>query len=545
MNLLHPSAAHLLALYPLSELDRTNRLLADYLLNASAATTFFAHDPDEMVELARASRAQADRAQLSGVLTAYQQHLGADAAGVAAARLLTDPATPVVTAGQQPGLLTGPLYTIYKAMTAINVARRLTERLGRMVVPIFWVGSDDDDRGEADRCGFWDQQYAIHQIHYPETAGFPGQLIGNLPIEAYGEEILAQVSPLIRGLPFSDATETLLRDTLASSADLGEWFSRLLARLFSSQGLVLCDPRLPGMRRLSAEVLLREAAAPLRTTELVNRRAHELHQQGYQPQLTKPAETCNFYRLAEVRQRVTWHGGHFSVGCQSFSPAELAAAITDEPEGWAPNAVLRPVVQEYLLGSALFVSGPNELGYWAELHPVFQALGVEMPPVLPRGAMTLVPPGIARLMQHWHLSPLEVLYDYDQVRYNLLADQQPEGVARGFAETRGEMERLIASLSQAVSLVDPTLAQSTLATQQRIVNELDRLERKTLKAIERQSAEQTERLERVRKILFPWRGLQERTLNIFCLIARYGPGMLDQLQDLLDGEEARHLFVEL
>ncbi len=168
-----------------------------------------------------------------------------------------------------------------------------------------------------------------------------------------------------------------------------------------------------------------------------------------------------------------------------------------------------------------------------------------MPPVLPRGAMTLVPPGIARLLQQWHLSPLEVLFDFDQVRLNLLAEQQPEPVERGFAEIRSEMQRLIASLTQAITHVDPTLVQSALGTHQRMLNELERLERKTLKAIERQSSEQTERLERVRKVLFPWRGLQERTLNIFCLLARYGPGLLDQLQDLLDGEEGRHLFVEL
>jgi len=545
MDQRHSVTTHLLALFPLSELDRSNRLLVDYLLNTPSATELFAHDPEEMVELAGRIRAQADRTALSKTLVTFQKKMGADAAGVAAARLLVDPATPVVTAGQQSGLLTGPLYTIYKAMTVINVAHRLAERIGRPVVPVFWVGADDDDRGEADHCGCWDQQYAIHQLHYPELAGSSGQIIGNLPAGNFAEQVLEQVESLISGLPFAGETMQMLRETQLASENMGEWFCRLMARLFSAQGMVICDPRLPEIRQLSAEVLYREIAAPLRTTDLVNERAHELQRRGYRPQLTKPADTCNFFKLNETRQRVTYRDGLFHVEGQAYSKDDLHELITQQPEQWMPNAVLRPVVQEYLLGSTLFVSGPNELGYWAELHPVFQALGVEMPPVMPRGAMTLAPAGIARLIQHWQLSPLELLYDYDQVRYNLLAAQQPESVERGFTRARAETERLLADLSQSISRVDSTLAQSVLAANQRMLNELERLERKTLKAIERQSTEQTARLERVRKTLFPWRGLQERTLNIFCLLARYGPDLLTHLTDLLDGEEGRHLFVEL
>lgn len=534
-----------LALFPQAEIDPDNRLLADYLLSLPAARDLFAHEPEEMLEIARHTRAQADRAELAQALVAFQTHLGADDAAVQAASLLADPETPVVTAGQQSGLLTGPLYTIYKAITTINVAHRLAQQLGRPVVPVFWAATDDDDRTETDHCACWDQHYVAHTLRYPEEAGQPGQLIGALPAGCEGEKVLAQLDPLIAGMPFAAKTREMLAGTLEDSADMGEWFCRLMARLFSRWGLVLCDPRLPAVRRLAAEVLLREVAIPLDSTKRVNERARLLQQRGYRPQLTKPTDVCNIFRLNGARQRVSYRDGCFRIAGESFTPEDMQASIHDDPTQWAPNAVLRPVVQEYLLGSTAFIAGPNELGYWAELQPVFDALGVNMPPVLPRAAATLVPRGIARNLQTWNMNPLHLLIDYDQVRLRLLEEQQPESVRQGFAAGRSEIEQLVSRLVPLVSSVDDTLAQSALAAHQRMLNELERLERKTLRAVERQSSELMERLGHVRQVLFPHRGLQERTLNIFCLLARYGPDLLDQLRTLLDQEEGRHLFVEI
>lgn len=541
----HMTTARILALFPLAEVDRTNRLLADYLLNVPNACDLFAHDPEEMADVARRTQAQTDRPRLAAALAAFQQRLGADAMAVDNARLLADPTTPVITVGQQSGLLTGPLYTMYKAMTAINVAQRLQAELGRPVVPVFWAATDDDDRGEADHCGCWDQQYGLHALHYPETAGETGQLIGALPTACYGDTLLAQLEPLIDGLPNAEDVLALLRETLAASTDMGEWFCRLMSRLFAGTGLVLCDPRLPELRRLSAAILRRELEHPLDSTTLVNARARELQQRGYRPQLTKPADVCNLFLLDGQRQRITYHHGVFRAGGRDYLPEALLALLDAEPERFSPNAVLRPVVQEYLLSSAAFITGPNELGYWAELDPVFQSVQVAMPPVMPRAAATLVPSGVARFLHQWNLHPLQMLFDYDQVRFGLLQALQPEPVSDAFETGRTTIEQLVAHLTTVIANFDSTLAQSALATHQRLLNELERLERKTLRAVERTSGEQNSRLERARQTLFPRRGLQERTLNVFCLLARHGFTVLDDIRALLDTEEGRHLFIEV
>jgi len=537
----------ILAAYPLSAIERTNRLLADYLSGAFPVGEFFAHAPDDIIALAREVRAPSDRAAVAAVLGDFQRELGAAQPAVDAAAALADPTTPVITVGQQPGLLTGACYTIYKTLTAIALARRVSAELGRPVVPVFWAATDDDDRGEVDHCAWWDQHEAWQAIHYPDDAGLPGQLVGDLPAGEAGRQVLATALPLLAGLPHAEEVETLLRETLADSADLGYWFCRVMARLFSPLGLVVCDPRLPSLRRLSTEVLARELAAPLQTTVLVNAQAKALQQRGYRPALLKPPDSGNFFLTDTRRHRVTFDGERFHADERDYAPAALRAVLThpDSTPRLLPNAVLRPVVQEYLFGSAACVVGPNELGYWAELRPVFQALGVAMPAVIPRAAVTLVPPAAARTLREWQLDPLDLLIDPDGVRFGLLERALPSALNAQFADGRAHLARMTAALTETLAQLDATLPASALAMQQRMENEFERLERKTLKAVERRSGELTGRLSRVQSVLFPQHAPQERALNIFPLLARHGLPLLERLLVLLEKKEGQHLFVEL
>lgn len=529
----------------LADMDPGNRLLAGYCYHRPEVSDLFAHPPSEIPAPACRAHDAVDRSALAAALVAYQQQIGAAEAACEHARLLADPATPVITVGQQPGLLTGPLYTIYKAVTAVVLARRLAGEVGRPVVPVFWAATDDDDRREVDHVGLWDARYALHSLRYPDAAGAPGQLIGELPVQPYGEEVLAQTAQILAGMPFAGEVNGMLEATLADSADLGEWFCRLLANFCSGMGLVLCDPRLPALRHLGSEVLRREIVAPLRTTELVNRQARVLQQRGLPPALIKPPDTANFFLLNGTRRRVTYRNGCYHVGDEVLTPDDLLALLERTPERLLPNAVLRPLVQEYLFGSTAFVAGPNELGYWAELAPVFAGLEVAMPAVALRSGATLAPSLLTRRLSAWGVSLGELWLHGDRVRLVLLEHKQPPEVSQCFAGSRETLQHLTDELAAAVAQVDPTLAQSALAAQQRMLNEVERLERKMLKAVERQSGEHAGQLAETRELLFPAHGLQERTLNICSLLARHGMHFLQLLPELFAGQEGRHLFVEL
>lgn len=520
--------AHVRHRLSLAALDRGNALLADAL-----------RDPAPVLPHARPVHRMADPARLAAALAAWQQQLAAADAAVANARALADPRVPVVTVGQQPGLLTGPLYTFYKACTAITLARRLR------AIPVFWVATDDDDRAEIDHCACRDRHGDTRVIRYPDDAGYPGQLVGDLPLAEAGPQVLAQLAVALDGLPHADAALALATETLAEAADLGTWCCRLLARVLSPHGLVVCDPRLPAVRALSAEVMRRELADPLRTTAAVNARAAALRAAGYHAALTKPDELCNLFFVEGQRRRIAYRDGRFHVGERVYTQADLFALLEADPARFVPNAVLRPVAQEYLFGSAAFVAGPHELGYWAQLGPVFAALEVPMPPVVPRAGASLLTRHEATTLAALDIPPLALRDDFDRVRYAQLAAQCPPAVAAQFEAGRATIEALVHDLAAAAATVDPTLAASAQATRQHMLHELERLERKTLKALERRSEEITHKLERLRDALFPAHGLQERSLTLLWAIARFGPTFPDEVLHLLDGEEGQHLLLEM
>jgi bacillithiol synthase len=517
-----------------AELDPTNRLLADFL--AGRLTDLFPPPTPAPAP---------GRAVLAEALVAAQRRLGAHEAAIAQAARLADPRTLVVTAGQQTGLLTGPLYTLYKALTAVNLAARLGAETGRPAVAVFWAATDDDDRAEADSCGLWDAGLALHDVRYPAECGAPGTLIGKLPVGDCARQVLDAARPLLAAGSCGAEAAALAEETLAGAADLGEWCQRLLARLLSPLGLVFCDARLPVLRTLGAEVMRRELAEPLRTTALVNARAAELRERGYRATLTKPAECCNAFLLDDCRQRIRWAGDAFEVGGCRCDAAALRALLAEHPERFLPNAVLRPVLQEALLASHTFVAGPNEVGYWAELAPVFAALAVPMPRVVVRAGATVLPRAVARHLREWEIAPLDLLHRWDAVRFTLLGRAQPEGAAQAFADGRAQLAALGASLATAVGAVDPTLAASARGAEERMRHELERLERKALQAVERREQGLVTALAHARDVLFPGGGPQERALNVMSLAAREGIDVVQRLRTLLDRQEGRHVFVEL
>ncbi len=529
----------------LAQLDKSNHLLQDYLDAAPAVRALFSHQPEELAAIANTPHVGANRVELVAELLEYQAIIGAADAACVNVRLLADPTTPVITAGQQPGLLTGALYTPYKAITAINIAHNLSAELGRPVVPVFWLGTDDDDRAEVDHCGWRTHSGDITTVQYPSDPDSPGIPVGDLPLGAAGETVLAQLEPLLAGQPYAEEVREMLTATLRESADFGEWCARLLAQLFSGMGLVICDPRRPAMRRLAAEVLRREIAAPLATTRALAASVEQVHALGYHPALTKPAEICNFFLLDGTRQRVTFADELFHCAGLSYTPAALLQLAEQAPEKLLPNAVLRPLVQEYIFGSTAFVAGPNELCYWAELSPVFAALDIPMPAVIARAGATLIRPNNARALRHWGAEPLDLLHKYEELRAAELRAAAPPESAQAFAHARELVDELGTTLAHAAGAVDATLAQSALGMRQRLLNEVEKLEHKTLKAVDRRSSEVTAKLQQVRTALFPGNGLQERTLNIFSVMALAGPGFPAILQRALLDNEGKHLFLEI
>ncbi|HQY65627.1 MAG TPA: bacillithiol biosynthesis BshC, partial [Polyangiaceae bacterium] len=113
-------------------------------------------------------------------LSAKQRALGAGPRAEANALALASGAL-VVATGQQPGLFGGPLLAAHKAMGAVALAHAEAARLGRPVVPVFWVASEDHDAVEVDRAVVMDVAGAPRAISLGLVPD--GRSVRDLPLE--------------------------------------------------------------------------------------------------------------------------------------------------------------------------------------------------------------------------------------------------------------------------------------------------------------------------------------------------------------------------
>lgn len=269
---------------------------------------------------------------------------------------LRHPKTFTVTTGQQLGWLTGPLYTLIKALHAVQLAQALEEYFQGVYafVPVFWLASEDHDAAEVCEVSLSWQ----HRLRYAGTFTGP---VGRHRIEpAFPPE--ASQLPLQR---FWEPGRTW-----------EEAFRSAMQALFAGSGLVWLSGDDPRLKSLAAPLWQKEIEqAPTQA-------AHELalaylRSLGEKPRLH--AQPCNLFWLSDTERRYPTP--------EERTQLQRAAYLT--PERLSPNVLLRPLYQEVILPNIAYVAGPAEIAYWLELAPVFAAFEVFMPVLYPRGHLRI------------------------------------------------------------------------------------------------------------------------------------------------------------
>jgi bacillithiol biosynthesis cysteine-adding enzyme BshC len=484
---------------------------------------FFAHPPDGAGLQRRASELDArwrgERGRVAAALAEYQERVGGDAA---AARRLADPRALAVVAGQQAGVLTGPLYTVYKAVTVLRLAAACEAALGRPVVPVFWVASEDHDFGEVASTWAADAAGDLVRLSLPPTPGAGRRSVGDVPVPAAAAHLIER---LVRLVPAPDpAACARLAGAWCPGQSLADWFARQMAALFAPRGLVLLDPMLPALRRLAAPLgaLAWERAADV---EAGLRAAGErLRAAGFEPALAaEPGHTHLFARVGGERQLILRRDGRAVT--RRGEPVDPAAL---PPEDLSYGVALRPVVEAALLPVLAHVSGPGEVAYQAQLAGVFAALGVDPPVVVPRLGLTLVAPEDALFaagpgtLRRLRAEPTAVVDE-------ALAAEAGLDIGARFEEERAALRARYAALAGDLAGVSPALPRLADANLARLLAQVDYLERKARQHRRRSRREFVRAAAAARNRLFPRGRLQEQILNAWPFVLRFGLGWLDEL----------------
>ncbi|WP_420448021.1 bacillithiol biosynthesis cysteine-adding enzyme BshC [Candidatus Palauibacter sp.] len=439
-----------------------------------------------------------------------------------------------VTTGHQPVLLLGPLYVIYKALTAISLAGQLEERLGVPVVPLFWIASDDHDWEEVGSATILDRSDAPRTLSLPVPAGGERRSVGSHPLDRSGIDVLAALLEIVPESEFTAHYLELIRDAYVEPQPLSTAFAELLAGILGDRGYAWLDSARPEVRCAAAPFYGRLFSGWDGVLEAEAAGARALRSAGFEAPISSVADALPlFFDEGRGRHRVRRDG--------PITPELWRRHLETAPESFSPNVASRPVLESWLLPVAATVLGPGEIAYWSQLGPLFDALDVPLPSIQPRAAWTLVEARIRRILDRTGLSPHDLAQGAEPVVAQLTREARPEGVERALDLFRENAESGVSAIEEAVAEDVPGLRGAAGKMRKGVLGAVSELSRQ----VDRTTRERLDvRLGQVRRAganLFPGRRPQERVLNPFSFLCRYGPGLVERLARETDRQVASFL----
>jgi bacillithiol biosynthesis cysteine-adding enzyme BshC len=433
-----------------------------------------------------------------------------------------------VVTGQQAGLFLGPLFTLYKAATAVAAARALENETGRPVVPLFWLQTEDHDLPE------------IAQCHVPSERGGPLSLClpaaiedrvsvahRYLPIEV--RECLTALRAELGNLPHAGEHLARLEHHYRPGAGWATAFAGVLAELFAEEGLVLFDPREPELAAVAAAIHRRALSAAGDIAGALQRRSKDLEAAGFAATVhVRDGAPLSFFHprgaLGPRYRLVPDAAGFAEVGgehCHAL-PALLHTLAT-EPLCFSTSVLLRPILQDSFLPTAAFVGGPAEVSYFAQLAPLYEAFGLPMPIVVPRARLSLIEPKTARLLDRRGLRAIDAERSEDELlaaaRHSLPAQVAPADLSRALVDSFVEK---LEDLRPTIAADAPEVAAALDKTRHSVEGAVAKLTAKYERALLHHDERLVAEVRRLKDLLWPAGMPQERFYGVSYFAARYG-----------------------
>lgn len=470
---------------------------------------------------------------VADALAAYNRRIGAGGKALENIALLGQGRAWAVVTGQQAGYLTGPLYTIHKAVTAVLLARLCRDLTGEPVVPVYWVAAEDHDYTEVAAATVFGPDLALREATLPKRR--PDCVsAGHLPVPDDAPARLQWLADLFDRFPHTAEVVGFLRDTACRSASVAEWFARIMARLFAADGLVLLDPMLPALRRQLSGFFAEAWRRQDDIAQALDRQGRRLQECGYPaPFCPDPAQASVFVYSRGRRTALILDGTVYRErgGSGRWTVEQLIDLACSEPERFSPNAALRPVGQELLLPVLAHVSGPGEIAYLAQTGPLYELFGLTPPVFHPRISLTLTWPDASAELAGCGVGWEELAQGpgtAGELLRGVLAGRDDFGIERRFAAVRELVRSEYGRLVEDIGVWEPGLARLGATNLGRIMHQIDYLEEKAWQHYLRRNKTAAV-LRKAERLLFPLGRLQEQVLNITPWLCRFGWGLAEML----------------
>jgi bacillithiol synthase len=522
---------------PFRQLPHQSKLFLQFLDNFSSVKQFYG--PPPTIEAVKKAAKSLDyprerRAEVATILAEQNAALGAGEATRENLKRFAAGAVAVVS-GQQVGLFGGPAYAMYKAVSAIQIAQELT-KLGVDAVPVFWMATEDHDLDEV-RVSNWFHAGKLTRFELPGN-GDAGQPVGQIPLGPQVAEMVHEAARILTAAG-GEFVAGIFRESYGAQETYGSSFGKLFTRLFAEQGLILLDPLDARLHRVAGEVLRRAVEGREELNEALLARGKELDKAGFAAQVKVTSRSTLLFSMGAgpggtrgKRQPIAVSGGKFVCGEQSWTREELVRAVQAEPEKFSPNALLRPVLQDFLLPTVAYVAGPAEIAYFAQAEVIYKKLLGRMTVILPRAGYTILDAKADKLLRRYGLKVEDVWRGSQELRRKMETSSVPTTLGKNFDKRLKESAKTLAQLKKQIVRLDPTLGGAVETAQKKIAFQLEKLKRKAGKAQALKAGLIAAHEEFLESLLYPHKMLQSRELCFLPILASWGMGGLKDLQAL-------------
>lgn len=518
-------------------LSPTTKIANDYLLKDSAICHFFEyHYTDQQVYEKRLTELKSrfiDREKLVQSLKPFMEKLLYNERAMENVEKLLDPNTVAIVGGQQPGVLTGPLYTIYKIITIIKLAKEQENKLGVNVVPIFWIAGEDHDFDEINHLfiqqGKTVEKKALNNLYKNKL-----QLSDIKLDQKQLEKWLIDVFRTYKETAYTADLHAEIKNILHHSTTYVDFFANILNWLFKDEGVILLNSADPHIRKLEGPLFseIIEKNEPIYHAFLDQ--SNHLAQLGYPKPIDLPENHANLFFVNEgKREKIIRTNENFIIGSETYNREQLQKIALTNPTCFSNNVVTRPVMQEFLLPVLAFVAGPGEIAYWSTLKGVFSQVSMKMPPVVPRLSISLLTNKEASWLDEFQLTVNDLfenrLKDKKEQWYHSVKEWD---VQKHVDEAKGSIFQAHTKLQKLACEISPSLKKIAEKNYQIIESQIMFLQRKLEREVQSQYEHELSKFVMLENAIQPDGKPQERAFNIFYYLNLYGFDFINKLLEI-------------
>jgi bacillithiol biosynthesis cysteine-adding enzyme BshC len=533
---------------PFSQIPHTSRIFSDFLSDYSKVQQFYprsAYFDQWFKDEALTLRYDAERRQrVSAILERQNRSWGTSEKTVENIARLRAGASAVVT-GQQVGLFGGPLFSIFKALSAVKLADHAT-RFGIDCVPVFWLATEDHDLAEVNQVAIPGPDFSSQNLT-AAVVGVQDAPVGTLRLGAEIQAVVEVASGLLGPSEISD----FLRESYRPDETLGSAFARLFARLFADWGVILLDAADQELHSIAEPIYRAAVERAAELDQALLARGTALEAAGYHQQVkVTPTSTLLFTlrngaRVA-LHRRVNENGSaEFLINEERLSQTELLSRVASSPQNFSGNALLRPVIQDYLLPTLAYAGGSAEVAYFAQAAVVYETLLGRVTPIVPRFSATILDAKPKAFLERYGLRLPDLFPGPEALRELLASRSLPKELQSAFDRAESSLEKSLAAIREGLAKLDPTLVDSATNAASKMQYQFTQLRSKAARAELRQTEVLTRKADLLSNLLYPNKALQEREIAAAYFLARHGMEFLRDVYETIQPDCLDHQIITM